>query len=344
MKVITQLIKHFWERGALSFADVEYLVRHGFVRVRDLPGYEPPPEEPPPAIEPLSVIGTVEPAHPLEAVEESLTLRRRSRRGRGEPKLPALEVKELLARVQAELARREDALRQVVRLATGWPRTGKPAASGPGDWQAAAQALRQSPTKLLEALVRALRSGQITLRETWQALDLEPFHQLLGEDEWRGRAARAYAALLVADPAFGLGKYTWILQHDEMQAVSNLRFAQAKLLMALQRLYRNHVRVLTKALARGVDAELLWSLVLLHNAHRSELDPRDSRRIADYGPVAPPTEAVWRQAWTLALGIDRPRLAKFLVLCYEQAPAQSARQPLELTRELHCPSGWHLPD
>lgn len=339
MKVITQLIKHFWERGALSFAEVEYLVRHGFVRVRDLPGYEPPPEEPPAPLEPLSIIGTVGPAHPLEAVEESLTLRRRIRRGRGEPKLPALELKELLARVQAELTRRENSLRKVVRLATG-----APAANGHGDWQAAAQALRHSPPRLLEALVRALRSGQITLRDTWQALDLEPFHQLLGEDEWRGRAARAYAALLVADQSIGLGKYTWILQHDEMQAVSNLRFAQARLLLALQRLYQNHVRVLTKALAHGVDAELLWSLVLLHNAHRSELNPRDSRRIADYGPVAPPTEAVWRQAWTLALGMDRPRLAKFLVLCYEQAPAQSARQPLETMRELHCPSGWHLPD
>ena len=47
MKVITQLIKHFWERGALLAAEIEYLVRHGFVRVRDLPGYEPPPESHP---------------------------------------------------------------------------------------------------------------------------------------------------------------------------------------------------------------------------------------------------------------------------------------------------------
>ena len=339
MKVITQLIKHFWERGALSFAEVEYLVRHGFVRVRDLPGYEPPPEEPPAPVEPLNIIGAVEPAHPLEAVEESL-LRRGIRRGRGEPKGPTVEVKELLARVQAELARRENSLRQVVRMATRQPE----AASGPGDWRAAAQALRQSPPKLLEAFGRALRGGQITLRQTWQALDLEPFHQLLGEHEWRGRAARAYAALLVADQSIGLGKYTWILQHDEMQAVSNLRFANSQLLLALERLYRHHVRLLTKALAEGAEAELLWALVLLHNAYRSQLNPRDSQCVADYGPVAPPSEAVWRQAWTLALGMDRPRLAKFLLLCYEQGPAQEARQPLETTRELYCPSGWHLPD
>lgn len=340
MKVITQLIKHFWERGALSAADVEYLVRHGFARVRDLPGFELPPEEPPAPIEPLKIIGDVEPAHPLESVEESL-VRRTLRRGRAvAPKGRVIDIEELCQRAHQELARREIALQQIVRLATG-----NLAARGePADWRAAAQALRQSPPKLLESFGRALRGGRITLRQTWQALDLEPFHRLLYDGEWRGRAAQAYGALLIADQSIGLGKYTWILQHDEMQAVSNLRFAHAHLLLALERLYRNHVRLLTKAVARGADAELLWALVLLHNAHRWKLDPRDSKFVPDYGPVLPPSEAVWRQAWTLALGMDRPRLAKLLVHCYDQAAVREARSPLEITRELYCPNGWHLPD
>jgi hypothetical protein len=339
MKVITQLIKHFWERGTLTAAEVEYLVRHGFVRVRDLPGYEPPPEEPPAPIEPLNVIGLVEPAHPLEAVEESL-VRRRTRRGRHEAKGQPVEIKELCERAGAELARRENALRQIVRLATGNPSS----ASDPGDWLAAAQALRQSRPKLLEAFGRALRSGQITLRQTWQALDLEPFHQLLGDAEWRGRAAQAYAALLVADHAIGLGKYTWILQHNEMQAVSNLRYASAHWLLALDRLYRHHVRLLTKSLHQGAEPVLVWALVLLHNAHRSRLDPRDSQFVPDYGPVPPPSAALWQQAWTLALGMDRPRMANFLVLCYDQSSVPAQGLALETTRELYCPNGWHLPD
>jgi hypothetical protein len=338
MKVITQLIKHFWERGALSVAEIEYLVRHGFVRVRDLPGYEPPPEEPPAPIEPLNIIGTVDAAHPLESVEESL-VRRSARRGRGEPKGRIIDVKELCRRAAGELARREKALRAVVYLATGKAS----AANGPGDWRTAAQALRHSKPRLMEAFGRALRGGKITLRQTWQALDVEPFYKLLGDNEWRGRAAQAYAALLVADQSVGLGKYTWILRHDEMQAVSNLRVASAHVLLALERMYRSHVRLLTKALDRGADPALTWALLLLHNAHRSKLDPRDSKFVPDYGPVAPPSEEVWQQAWTLALGMDRPRLAKFLALCYKNPPSRDSRPPGVLACELYCPNGWHVP-
>jgi predicted O-methyltransferase YrrM len=31
---------HFWRRGALTSEDAAYLVRRGFVRARDLPGYQ----------------------------------------------------------------------------------------------------------------------------------------------------------------------------------------------------------------------------------------------------------------------------------------------------------------
>jgi hypothetical protein len=338
MKVISQLIKHFWKRGALSATDVDYLIRHGFVRVRDLPGYQPPDEEQLLPVHPLNVIGPVEAAHPLEAVEESLR-RESARRGRGGPKGRTIEVKELCELVADELNRREGALRQVMRLATG----STAAESNPGDWRAAAQSLRKSPARLLETYGRALRGGQVTLRSTWQALDIEPFHRLLGDDQWRGRAPRAYAALLVADQSVGLGKYTWILQYDEMQAVSNLRFASSHLLLALERLYRYHVRLLTKAVGRGCDPVLLWALILLHNAHRSKLDPRDSKFVADYGPVPLPGPDVWQQAWTIALGMDRPRLAKFLVHCYDKSSSRADLLPNELVREMYCPNGWHLP-
>lgn len=333
MKVITQLVKHFWQRGALSPTEIEYLISHGFIRARDLAGYVPPPEEPEPVIPPLSVIGPVGSPTVLERVEESL-VRRTARRGNVQPRGHVLEIKELCERVQMELDRRQAVLAKLVAVAAG--------VRG-GNWRLAAQALRQSPARLLENLARGLRSGAITLRETWHALDMEPLHKLLGDDEARGRAARAYLALLVGDRAVGLGKYTWILQHDEMQAVSNLRVAQGHFVTGLNRLYRQHLRLLTTSLARGADPVVVWGLLLLHNAHRSRLDPRDSKFVPDYGPISPPGVDVWQQAWTIALGMDRPRLTKFLVLCYDSATDREAKATDSLVWELHCPDGWKVP-
>src|SRR5262249_39241856 len=157
------------------------------------------------------------------------------------------------------------------------------------------------------------------------------------------RAARAYLALLIADQSIGLGKYTWILQHDELQAVSNLRVAHGHFIAALNRLYRQHLRLLTRSLARGADPIVVWGLLLLHNAHRSRLDPRDSKFVPDYGPISAPDEEVWQQAWTIALEMDRPRLAKFLVLCYQDESARADRPADALVRELFCPDGWKVP-
>ena len=333
MKVITQLVKHFWQRGALSPAEVEYLIRHGFIRARDLAGYVAPPEEPEAAIPPLSVIGPVGSPTQLDRIEDSL-VRRSAKRGGTKPRGKVVEIKELCERVSADLTRRQAVLAKLVRAAAGFPAA---------DWRDGAQVLRTSPARLMENLARALRSGAITLRETWQALDLEPLHRLLADEEVRGRAVRAYLALLVSDQSVGLGKYTWILQHDEMQAVSNLRVAQGHFVAGLNRLYRQHLRLLSTSLARGADPVVVWGLLLLHNAHRSRLDPRDSKFVPDYGPVPPPPEELWQQAWTIALGMDRPRLTKFLVLCYQEQAAREARPAEALVRELYCPDGWKVP-
>ncbi len=40
MKVVAQLVKHFWNRGELSLAEAAYLVEHGFVPMRELSGYD----------------------------------------------------------------------------------------------------------------------------------------------------------------------------------------------------------------------------------------------------------------------------------------------------------------
>ena len=42
MRVIEQLVHHFWARGALTRAEALYLVKHGFARESDLPGLTEP--------------------------------------------------------------------------------------------------------------------------------------------------------------------------------------------------------------------------------------------------------------------------------------------------------------
>ena len=38
MRVIEQLVHHFWARGALTRDQAQFLVNHGFARAADLPG------------------------------------------------------------------------------------------------------------------------------------------------------------------------------------------------------------------------------------------------------------------------------------------------------------------
>ena len=45
MKVLQQLIQHFWLRGVLSVEQAHYLVESGFIRPGDLENYEPRPQD-----------------------------------------------------------------------------------------------------------------------------------------------------------------------------------------------------------------------------------------------------------------------------------------------------------
>lgn len=331
MKVITQLVQHFWQRGVLTTAEVDYLVRHGFVRERDLPGYIPPP---PDALLDRPTFHPIEPLPEtvLEGVEETL-VRRKSRRARqGDAKGAVLEIDDLCQRLRDDFERRTPHLPVLAAL-------GKRLACGDG-WRGALSGFRQAdPVRFRQSLATALRTGAVTLRDLWPALDIEPLHRLVADFEVRGRAARAYLALLVAREAGSLGKYTWILQSDEMQTVNNLRVTHQMLLSALTYFYHNDRRLLTRSLSQGSDPVAAWALVLLHNACRKSAGaPRD-----DYGPLDEPDRDVWQQAWTAALAMDHARVTLLLVTCYHEQTARDRLRPEQSGHHLFCPKGWHLP-
>jgi hypothetical protein len=336
MKVISQLVRHFWQRGVLTPQEIDYLIDHGFVRARDLPGYQPGEE----ADERSQPWGSQEATKPDAFEEFQERLVRRSGRGRRAPRGKVLDVTDICARVEEEFARREGALGDLMTLARRM--RGAEAAE---DWATAAVALRQVPERRFHRdLAAALRDGSVNLRRLWQALDMEPLHHLLSDVEVRGRAAHAYVALLVARDAGALGKYGWILHHDSMQAVNNLRVANLRLLSGLNRLYRRDPRILTHALNAGCDPIPFWSLLLLHNAHRLSRKDGEPHPAREYGPVPQPDEATWRQAWTGALGMDRQPVTYLLVECYRDAGERRKRTVIASSQPLYCPVGWHVPD
>ena len=226
----------------------------------------------------------------LEAVQESLIRRGRRRRKTGGPKTAVMQPKELCARLKTEFSRRGDDLQNLVLACQ--PK------SSPVTWEeAAAELRRMAPAKCRSVLASRLRQGVVGLAGLWNAVDLEPFHHLLNEDEVRGRTARAYFALLVAQDAASLGGYGWILKYDDVQAVANLRCVHERLLETVYQLYREDRRTLTRCLAHGSTPVATWSLILLYNANRADGQPASAR--TEFGPVEPP------HGRRLEAGVDR---------------------------------------
>src|SRR5579863_6330096 len=156
MKVITQLVQHFWQRGVLNADDAEYLVRSGFVRERDLEGFKLPADEEPTA-EPVPPSTTTPVGQRvLESVQESLIRRGRKRRGKGASKRPTIEPKGLSARVQKELRRRAEDLDELITLC-------QPKIS-PKTWEEAASHLRGTEPMHCRSLLRMhLKRGDVRL-------------------------------------------------------------------------------------------------------------------------------------------------------------------------------------
>ena len=335
MKVITQLIRHFWQRAALTAEEIDYLVRHGFVRQRDLPGYHASASNM--AQQEVPSLLFSEPIGPPDALEqyEEQLVRRSSRGQKAKPSRgKVLEAKDLCQRVKRELRRRSKAMSTLVELADRLQ---------PCDqWQEAAIVLRRAAQKRFDkVLASTLRSSESSLRGVWRAVDIEPFHQLIEDAEVRGPSAQAFVALLVARNRASLGKYGWLLKYDEMQTVINLRVVHRQLLMALNRLYRHDVRLLTRTLDAGCDAVPFWALVLLHNANRLA-SARSGSRVREYGLDWLPHEEIWQNAWTEALVMDRRRVTSLLVEFYRDQ--RDLRRRPQSDYQLQCPAGWHVPD
>lgn len=334
MKVITELIHHFWKQGQLTPREAEFLVRQGFARERDLPGFELPPEQEEAEIPDLADtwvadVEVVVALDPLEQAEEALVRRtERRKQGAGKSKARGARIDQLRRRTRIELDCRRGALAALCDLVDG--------DDYDGSWQTATARLRDlAAGEFRAAITAALRSGALSLRDLWQATDLDPFRKLLDGKEPSGSSERGFCAVLAARDTAALGAAAWLLKYEEMQALRNLRTIRERVLQILCAAYRGNRQELNRWIKRGATEDATWALVLLHNAHRFELHRADAS--ADYGPIPLPDSEVWNRAEAAALEMDRPKLTKLLAACYQGAP-----EGKRIGLELYCPKGWHV--
>src|SRR5437763_1462020 len=211
MRVIEQLVHHFWARGALTREEAQFLVDHGFARECDLPGlvgpereidpdtYEPPTSADPEeddyrreAEEAVRLAADVK-ARQAEELEDELVGRNAgSRKAGGKKKKPTgHNLTPLADALSATLGAREQypALRELGNRL-------KPCA----DWRDAARAVGAARPEALEtALVGLLNARPRALGELWFWFDLEPLHEWAGREENAGPVADTLAKLLRAD-------------------------------------------------------------------------------------------------------------------------------------------------
>lgn len=323
MKVITQLIRHFWQRGALTNDQAEYLLDQGFARLSDLPGFKPREVNYEVAPKPVLV------PQPLELAGEALEKPRR-KAGRGGPKGVVPEAEDLKIWLRKQFELRAAAFKSLVRLGEQYGEC--------ATWQEAAVRLRQAPrAKFGATLAAALRTRNSGLQQVWEAVDPEPFYSRMEDASLRGPTVRAFRMLLSINDASQLGKYSWILKLDEVQDTCNLLQAHRRLSAGLVELYRHHRSALKAALASSTHAVPQWALVLLHNAQRAV----GSEMVAgqEYGPVSLPDDEVWEQAWTEALRMDGPAVTRLLANCYDR---KRVGEGADCALPLYCPLDWKL--
>jgi hypothetical protein len=208
MKVVTQLIHHFWGEGALTIEQAELLVRQGFVDASDLKGLLGRTAK---VEAPVSVL-----EERLDVIADELTLRTAvARRRKKGSKARVIGKKGLRLRLRAAFDQRSANLPALVHLA----RTIAPCSG----WVEAALVLRNARDEVFHrSLCDVLRTHPAMFRDLWRAVDPEPFQAMAVDPAFRGRVANAFRVFVQSDEVGSLGKYVWILGLPEVAVLDNL--------------------------------------------------------------------------------------------------------------------------
>ena len=340
MKVLQQLIQHFWQRGVLSVEQAHYLVESGFIRPGDLEDYEPRPEEEPDAAAGRELSSELLQPDELEQTEEELIARPvRRKGGRVVPKGPELRPEDLAEQVRVALAARSASLPALAELAGRH----QPC---PDPFEATVLLRQVEEAAFSAALAEAVRSRPGLLAELWECVDPEPFHVIVGSGA-RGRVVGAFQVILRASAPDEWSRAAWLLQLPEVQTVTNLLAVRRRLLPALVWLYDQHWAALARCLQRPARRLRSWrplgyGLALLYNAR--------ARRAGQLAPGYPLYKQLalgdWHEAWTVAMAFDAAAVTPYFLHLFGSLRALDPSEFFDLSGgeevDLLCPPQWRI--
>jgi hypothetical protein len=351
MRVIEQLVHHFWARGALSREEAQFLVEHGFARECDLPGlvgpereidpdtYKPPAPDPDEdyfreqAEEVVRLAADVK-AREAEELEDELVGRNAgSRKAGGKKKKPTgHNLAPAVATLAAHFAAREPypALCELGgRL--------RPCA----DWREAARLVGAAPPEAIEpALVGLLNARPRALGELWFWFDLEPLYDWAEDEDNAGPVAEGLSKLMSADTLARVGRLGQLLKATEVQMLLDLLPARRAFLNVLPVLYHAHFPKLGQWLVPPAGAAakcwpaLPWAFVIVYNARQGTAEQPPMGYPLDPDTLPP---RLLKLALTTAIAQAPVAVRELLVTGLSARDDRPA-----FARKPHCPYTWRV--
>lgn len=351
MRVIEQLVHHFWARGALSREEAQFLVDHGFARECDLPGLvEPEREIDPDTYTPLASGSEDDGYHKgadeairqaadakarqAEELEDELVGRNAgSRKAGGKKKKPiGHNLAPAGATLSAHFAAREPypALCELGSRLTSC-----------AHWREAAKVVGSAPPEQLEpALVGLLNARPRALGELWFWFDLEPLYDWTEHEDNAGPVAEGLSKLLSADTLARVGRLGQLLKAPEVQMLLDLLPARRAFLSLLPVLYHAHFPKLGQWLVPpwGEAAQcwpsLPWAFVIVYNARQGTAEEPPMGYPLDPDALPP---RLLKLALTTAIA-QAPVAVRELLVAGLSARAD---RPV-FARKPHCPYTWRV--
>ena len=349
MRVIEQLVQHFWARGALTREEALYLVLHGFVREADLPGLvERPPEPETDEVEVPPQLRDEPPPDPrfdpkaceAEQLEDELTGRNAAggRKG-GKKKKAGHNLAPAAATIGAHLAAREP-YPALVELGS---RLGACLT-----WRDAARRIAAASTAKLEAaLVGLLNKRPPALGELWFWFDLEPLFVWTEQSANAGPVAEGIGKLLRAETPSNVGRLEQLKKAAEVRALIELLAARRSFLGMLPVLYNAYFDklalwlILPSGPAAASWPPLPWAFVIVYNAQHGTVDEPPP------GYQVTPDPWVIRDALRTAFPMAPVTVRELLIhhLRERADPIPDAwhlSRNMVFDRPLHCPYTWKV--
>lgn len=348
MRVIEELIKHFWERGSISRDEAAYLLQHGFVREQDLKGWtrnEPADQSDPGEFQGLTDRAEQKKALEAEALEDELAGRRLGKKRSGKTKVKPTGHD--LAPLTAALRDYYFAPRPQYPALLQWGQRLGPCEA----WVDAAGTIADASEEDLEAALTAqLHSRPRSLGELWYWFNIDfPFYWAK-HASGGGPVAEGLLKILRAATLHEVGRAAQLMKAGEVRDLTVLLSARRRFLGLLPRLYDGHFAKLGKWLVppAGTAAScwdsLPWAFVLVYNARNGTVDQPPPGYQGSWSSLS---QSAMELAFATAYRIDPLKVRDLLLTRLRERPDPMPHEEdwarnMVFDRPLFCPLNWRV--